>query len=97
MLQVIYAAEREHCIHHDAFAEVGFRGTPGPLVINEYISDPNDPDQVDWNYTSPVLGPAGVNTCGPLLIRATRSAGSNAGESIDIDENGVIDNTGWNP
>lgn len=93
VLQVIYAAEREYCIHHlpnGSYGDLGTRGAPGPLVTNGYMDDPNDPDQRDWDYTTTGIVPGGPNDCGTFTAEATRRTGPNNGEFISIDQDGTF-------
>ena len=92
MLDVIYAAEKEHCTLNNVYTNLA------TLVAEHYLDDPNDPDQNDWAYTVSSAGVAGPNDCGTFLATATRQGiGSNSGEFITIDESGQIDDSNWTP
>ena len=88
MLQVIYAAEKEYCIHSGSYTTLGAFVTPGTLLGERYLDNPNDPDQRDWNYTTPAPGAStGPNNCGTFLVIATRrGTGHNGGNDIRIDQ-----------
>ena len=88
MLQVIYAAEKEYCIHGGTYTTLGAFGTSGTLLGERYLDDPNDPDQKDWTYTTPAPGAStGPNNCGTFLVIATRQgSGHNGGGTIRIDQ-----------
>ena len=82
MLQTIYAAEKEYCIHNDTYADLS------ALIAERYLDDPNDPDQRDWSYSTPSVGGASPpNDCGTFTAEASRQGtGHNFGETITIDQ-----------
>ncbi|MFH1857306.1 MAG: type II secretion system protein [Candidatus Omnitrophota bacterium] len=87
-LQAIYAAEKEWCNHYGTYTGLA------NLVNNNYITTPNDPDQINWTYTTPiVVGGMPPNDCGAFTAAATRRRGSNNGETVTIDEGGVFGGT----
>ena len=90
MLQTIYAAEKEYCIHSGSYTTLGTSSTSGTLLGERYIDNPNDPDQRDWNYTTPAPGAStGPNDCGTFTVNARRrGSGHNAGQTISIDQDG---------
>ncbi|MBI4437045.1 MAG: prepilin-type N-terminal cleavage/methylation domain-containing protein [Candidatus Omnitrophica bacterium] len=96
-LQAIYAAEGEFCLHNDRYAELGPPSVPPTLLSERYLKDPNDPDQKSWLYTLIVTPPAFVppgGDCGTFEVTATRQGtGRNVGETVTIDQEGVLGGT----
>ena len=91
MLDAIYTAEKEFCMHNGSYGNLGAPLNPGTLVGEFYIDNPNDPDQRDWAYSNDPLGAStGPNDCGTFTINATRAGGPNNVEYISIDQDGVI-------
>ena len=84
ILQTIYAAEKEYCIHNGIYADL-------PILLTEsYLDDPNDPDQRDWLYSASHAGGGTPNDCGTFTVDASRrGSGHNGGETITIDQDGA--------
>ena len=89
MLQAIYTAEKEYCIHNGAYTTLGGALAPNTLLGERYLDTPNDTDQRDWLYATPAPGAsAGPNDCGTFTVDATRTRGPHQNESISIDQDG---------
>jgi len=95
VLQAIHAAEREFCIHNNVFTDLGDELTPGTLIGDAYLDDP-DFDQQIWDFDATAVPDPNPNACGTFTATATRVSGVNVGEDITLDETGQFGGS-WDP